>query len=615
MKLLLPLLFYSLAYGGEATLAVDATHGKLLHARESISLAPGPHTLLYPKWIPGEHGPTGPVMDVAGLKITSGGSAVPWRRDLEEMYAIHFEIPPGASSVNLEFDFLLPAEKEGFSSGASSSAQLILLSWNQVVLYPSELSPDSLRVSASLKLPPGWKFATALETDYAAVDEAHFKPVSLTMLIDSPVLAGAHMRRIDISSGLATPHYLNIASDGEFSMEMPEYLVDKHRHLVLEANALFGAHHYSHYDFLYTLSDQVAHFGLEHHQSSDDRVEENTLADPNLWKIHSALLPHEFVHSWNGKYRRPAGLATGNYSSPMHGDLLWVYEGLTQYLGYLLAARSGLRSPDEYLQSLAFSAAALDRVPGRQWRPLQDAADEAQLLYNARAGWHAYRRGTDFYDEGNLIWLQADVKIRKLTGNRKSLDDFCKKFHGGLSTGPAVVTYTFDDVVAALNTVAPFTWAPFLSELLTGLSARAPLGGIESAGWRIVYRDSINPMQEAYEHARNVIDLRFSLGMMVDKNDGTLVDVIPESPASASGLQPGMTLVAVNSRRFSERILHNALKDARAASLDLLASDGDLVKNFRVSYRGGERYPWLERIPSTPDILSDIIRPLAARRK
>ena len=426
------------------TLAVDATDapGKILHAKESIATQPGLLTLFYPKWIPGEHGPTGPVVDLVGLKISAGGNSVSWRRDLEEMHALHCVVPAGVHRIDLTFDFVLPPDAEGFSSGASSSAQLLVLSWNQVVLYPEDQKPDNIIVVPSVKLPANWKFGTALEADpsrqQSGEGENFFKPVSLAMLVDSPVLSSAHFRRIDISAGTGTPHFLDLASDGDAALEMSEDQIGAHRRLVIEANALFGAHHYNHYDFLYTLSDQVAHFGLEHHQSSDDRVAERTLIDDNFRKLASGLLPHEFVHSWNGKYRRPAGLATGDFSTPMKGELLWVYEGLTQYLGKILAARSALRTPDDYREDLALLAARLDHRPGREWRPLQDAADEAQILYGARGDWDSYRRHTDFYDESNLIWLEADVTIRQLTKGEKSLDDFCRKFHGGESAGPMV---------------------------------------------------------------------------------------------------------------------------------------------------------------------------------
>lgn len=597
------------------TLAVDARDvaRKILHVKESIAGAPTPLNLFYPEWIPGEHGPTGPVLDLVGLKIATGGKTVSWRRDLEQMYEIHCELPDKANRVDLTFDFILPPEAEGFSSGASATAQLLVLSWNQVVLYPMEARPDSMIVAASLTLPENWKFGTALEADRRSEAAVFFKPVSLAMLIDSPLQAGAHVRRIDLGAGSGVPHFLDIASDGEATLDMSGQLLEQYRHLVAEANSLFGAHHFNHYDFLLTLSDQVAHFGLEHHQSSDNRVAERSLVDDDLKKMASGLLPHEFVHSWNGKYRRPAGLATGDYSTPMKGELLWVYEGLTQYLGKILAARSGLRSPDDYREDLALLAARLDVRPGREWRPLQDAADEAQLLYTARREWESYRRGTDFYDESNLIWLEADVLIRQQTGGRKSLDDFCRLFHGGKNSGPTVKPYSLGDVVAALNEVAAYDWEAFLAKRLRSLNPHAPLGGIESSGWKLVYRDTPSAFEKSEEAARKVFDLRFSIGVYFG-DDGTMTDVIPNSPAARAGLAPGMKLIAVNGRKYSKNILLDAVRESarNPAAVEFLAANGEFYKAYRIDYHMGARYPHLERSKDKADLLSPIIAPISA---
>ncbi|MBI3363391.1 MAG: M61 family metallopeptidase [Ignavibacteriae bacterium] len=598
------------------TLTVDATEAprKILHIAESMTIHAGQTTLYYPKWIPGEHGPTGPVLDLVSLKIMAGGNALSWRRDLVDMYAIHCDVPVETYSLDLAFDFVLPAATEGFSSGASSSASLLVLSWNQVVLYPEDQNPDSITVTPSLRLPDAWKFGTALENDHQSEGTIHFKPISLTILIDSPVLAGAHFKRIDITAGTTVPVFLDIASDGDAALAMSPEQIAKHQNLVREANALFGAHHYKHYDFLYTLSDQVAHFGLEHHQSSDDRVEERTLLNEDLWKVHSGLLPHEYVHSWNGKYRRPADLATGDYSTPMKGDLLWVYEGLTQYLGNLLAARSGLRTPDEYRDHLAIVAAALDNRPGREWRPLQDAADEAQLLYYGRDDWGSLRRSVDFYDEGDLVWLEVDASIRQITRGKRSLDDFCKRFHGGQSSGPMVKIYTFEDIVATLNDVAKYDWATFLTDRLQSLNAHAPLGGIEKGGWKLVYRDMPNSMQKAWESTHKRIDMSFSLGILFDE-EGTMRDVVPGTPAAKAGLAPGMKLVAIDGRKYSKDYLRDAVRTGKNSTnpMQFLVVNGDYYSTFLINYHDGERYPFLERNSSRPDVLSTIISPVAAR--
>jgi predicted metalloprotease with PDZ domain len=617
LLLLTPQLTLSQTEQSAITLTVDATEAprKILHSREAITVHPGHLTLFYPKWIPGEHGPTGPVIDMAGLKITGTGKPISWRRDLEEMFAIHCEVPPGVDRVDVSFDFILPPQAEGFSSGASSTAQLLVLSWNQVIVYPVSARPDDIIVTPSLIVPSGWKFISALTSKNETNNSISFAPVSLTMLVDSPLLTGTHLRRVDITPPSGVPHFLDMISDNEAALDISPEQVTAYKHLVTEANALFGTHHYNHYDFLYTLSDQVAHFGLEHHQSSDDRVAERSLVDDNLRRTRAGLLPHEFVHSWNGKYRRPLGLATGDYSSPMKDDLLWVYEGLTEYLGAILTARSGLLSPEEFREDLALVAAIMDNRPGRTWRPLQDANDEAQLLYNTRSDWDSWRRDVDFYDEGYLMWLEADVKIRQLTNGNKSLDDFCKIFHGGKNNGPEVKPYMFEDVVAVMNEVAAYDWKAFFTTQLQSLDPHAPLGGIEKSGWKLVYRDTMNEMQKSFEEARKVTDFRFSLGILAEE-DGTILDVIPETPAFKSGLGPGMKLIAVNGRKYSKDIIRDVLKLGKASSLplDLLAANGEFFKTYSVNYHGGERYPYLERDTATPDLLGLIIAPVMGKQ-
>jgi predicted metalloprotease with PDZ domain len=594
-------------------MSVDATDAprKILHVQETIGVKPGPLTIIYPEWIPGEHGPTGPVVDVAGLHILADGKELPWKRDLVDMYAIHLTVPKGTKQIDLSYDFLLPAVTAGFSSGASSSSDLLVLSWNQVLLYPSEPKADDITVTPYLKLPSDWKFGTALTTKNQSNGIIQFEAVPLKHLVDSPVLAGEHFNRVDISPSGGPGHYLNIASDEEATLAITPEQVAIYKKLVVEANALFGAHHYDHYDFLYTLSDQVAHFGLEHHQSSDDRVDERTLVDNALFRVHASLLSHEYVHSWNGKYRRPAGLTTGDFTKPMKGDLLWVYEGLTEYLGNILAPRSGLRSDQDYRDNLALVAARLDNEPGRTWRPLQDCADEAQLLYSARRDWGSWRRSVDFYDEGDLLWLDADATIRQISKGTKSLDDFCKKFHGSPSTTATTKPYTFDDVVATLNDVVPYDWRKFLTDRLESLSPRAPLGGIENGGWKLVYTDSASDYQNTLESAFGFADLSYSLGVSLGGN-GSIGDILVKSPADAAGLAPGMQLIAVDGMKYSKSRLVTAITNAKSGSsrIELLARNGDSYKTYSIDYHGGLRFPHLVRDESKSDLLSKIISPV-----
>ncbi len=600
-----------------ATLAVDATDAprNLLHARETIPAQPGALTLFYPKWIPGEHGPTGPLTDLVNVKFSLNGAPLAWRRDLVEMHAFHLDLPAGATEVVATFDFVLPPNADGFSSGASSTAQLVVVSWNQVVLYPLNVRPDDFMVAASLKLPPGWKFASALKSVSPAGGIAQFPAVSLTQLVDSPVQAGAYTRSIVLSAGGPTVT-LNVAADSEAALAITPEQEAASKQLVSEARALFGAEHYGSYDFLYTLSDHVARFGLEHHQASDDRTWERSLVDEDLRRTAAGLLPHEYVHSWNGKYRRPAGLATGDFSTPMKGDLLWVYEGLTEYLGNLLTVRSGLYSADEYRENLARLVAYLDLRPGRAWRPLQDTADEAQLLYYTREDYDALRRSVDFYDEGELLWLEVDLTIRQLTNGAKSLNDFCQAFHGAPATPqPVVKPYTFDDVVATLNTVAPHDWRSFLTGRLQSVRNEPLTGGLERGGWKLVFKDKAGAVSKSSEAARKNIDARFSLGVTIvadGKDDGSLGDVIPGTPAAKAGLAPGMKIIAVNGRRYSADVLRDALKAGvtEAAPLALLTENREYFATYNVDYHGGEKYPALERETAKPDALAQVIAPL-----
>jgi predicted metalloprotease with PDZ domain len=603
------------------TVDVDATEAprRILHATLIIPVAKaGPLTLLYPKWIPGEHGPTGPITDLTGLKIMAGGRRVPWRRDDVEMYAFHVDVPEGVSSLEVSLDFLLPVTIEGFSSAASATANLVVLSWNQVLLYPEGFASDALSYIVSLRLPSGWRFGTALplaRNSYGVSDRIKFEQVSLTTLVDSPVIAGSHFRTVKLTESTAPSFQIDMVSDSEAALQMSDDQIAEYRQLVLETNALFGAHHYEHYHFLYTLSDYVAHFGLEHHESSDDRVAERTLLDESLKRASADLLPHEFVHSWNGKYRRPAGLATPDYEQPMKGELLWVYEGLTEYLGSILSARSGLRSSEDYREHLAAIASYLDRYPGRTWRPLIDTTIAAQLLYSAPPSWSAWRRGVDFYDEGELIWLEADTLIRQQTKGTRSLDDFCKKFHGPPNTGPILKPYTFDDVVNTMNEVAPYDWRGFFTSRLTSVEPHAPLGGIVSGGWRLIYNDEQSDFQTAMEAVNKNIDLSYSLGMRLSE-DGGIVDVLPGTPAYLVGLGPGMRIVAVNGRTYDLERLRDALREGKTSSspLELTVDNAESLKTYRINYHGGNRFPHLERDSSRPDLLQEIIKPLVARK-
>ncbi|HTL99396.1 MAG TPA: hypothetical protein VL181_11395 [Holophagaceae bacterium] len=607
--LLSSVLALSLAAGAPIHLAVDASTAPQhhLHAVERVPAAPGALTLFYPEWIPGEHGPTGPIQDLVGLHFTANGKEIPWTRDPVEMYAFHLEVPQGADAVEVSLDFLTPSGGN-FSAGPSSTDALSVLSWNTVLLYPLGQQSDAVMVEPSVKLPEGWSFGTALEIASQDGASISFKPVSLTTLVDSPILTGRYFKKVDLGESLGRPHHLDIASDSPSSLAITPETTQHLKNLVTESGALFGARHYRHYDFLLTLSDNTAHFGLEHHQSSDDRTAEKSLVDPSELKLFAGLLPHEMVHSWNGKFRRPAGLATGNYDAPMKGELLWVYEGLTQYLGSILTARSGLWTAQDYRDNLASVASYLDARPGRDWRPLADTAVEAQVLYNSPGYWSAWRRGVDFYDEGLLIWLDADTTIRDLTKGKKSLDDFCQAFHGAPSTDPEVKPYTLDDIVAALNKVAPYDWAGFFKSRIYEVAPRAPMGGITRGGWKLVYGEK--PTDFAKTAERGGVNAWYSLGFTATAK-GDVSDVLPGSPAFKAGLIPGMSLVSVNGRAYGGDVIKEAIHDAKDAKepIRLAVKDGPFVKDLPIDYHGGERYPHLERVDGAPDLLSQILAP------
>ena len=594
---------------------VDATHApeKILHAQLQIPVTPGDTSLVYPKWIPGEHGPTGPIVDLTGVEFFGNGQRLTWRRDLRDMYMFHLTIPQGVKTLEARLDLVMPAPPEGFSSGASASSELDVLSWNQLVLYQSGKKSDEVYFSASLKLPSGWHYGTALPVSGESNGQIEFQTVSMTELVDSPVLTGKHFRRIPLTPEGPIQHFIDIAADSDAALEMPQETVGEYKRLMAETGALYGARHYRDYHFLLTLSDHVAHFGLEHHESSDDRVGERTMIeDEDRW-LAAGLLPHEMTHSWNGKYRRPKGLATPDYQEPMEGDLLWVYEGLTQYLGEILTARSGLWTKQQFLDEAAETAASLDRTGGRSWRPLQDTADAAQILYGSAPEFENWRRSVDFYPEGFLIWLDADTVIRQKTNGQKSMNDFCHLFHGGQNTPPMVVTYTFDDVASTLNQVVAYDWRKFLRDRLDTYGPGAPLGGITNGGWKLVYDENPSELTKALEKSRHALDARFSIGLALDDKGG-IRDVLMNSVAWNAGIAPGMDLVAVNGRKFTPDILREALKASKGKgpNLELLVVNGEFYKTVTLNYHDGEKYAHLVRDESKPDILSEIIKPLTS---
>jgi predicted metalloprotease with PDZ domain len=597
------------------TLSVDLTDAprKILHATEVMPVTPGPLTVVYPKWIPGEHGPTGPIENMAGFFITANGQPVKWERDKVDMFAYHLIVPQGVTKLEMKIDFLASSALSGFSAGGSTSENLALLSWNTLLVYPDGTNASEVMFTPSITIPAGWKFGTALDKDAGSAQQTTFKTVSLEQLIDSPVLAGRYFREVPLAPEITPKHYLDMAADGPEQVELSKEHIAEFDRLVRETGALYKSRHYGSYHFLVTLSNEVAHFGLEHHQSSDDRVTATTFTDDREFVLDGLLLPHEFTHSWNGKYRRPSGLATSNYQKPMEGDLLWVYEGLTEYLGDVLAARCGIWTPDQYKQRLSTIAAEYDNRPGRTWRDIQDTANAAQILYATGGGWDNWRLNVDYYDEGELIWLDVDTTIRKMTNGKKSLNDFVAKFHGlGGDTGPKVVPYTFEDVVTGLNGVVTNDWATFLQSRLNSNAYQAPLGGLENGGYKLTYSDKPNVWSAMADAQNETFNFWYSLGLHVGKS-GTVSDVLKGGVADKGGFGPGMHLLAVNGRAYTPDVLKAAVHDANDSgpAIELIVQNTGYYKIIKLDYHGGERYPQLERVTGVPDRLDDILKPEA----
>ncbi|HVA63228.1 MAG TPA: hypothetical protein VNF74_05855 [Terriglobales bacterium] len=611
-RLLMPvlgaLLLLSAAWSqAPITLTVDASQAplKVLYTHMVMPVHPGPLTLLYPKWIPGEHEPDGPIGNVTGLVFTGNGKVIPWTRDLSDVFTFHLDVPQGVSQLNVAFDYLESSSGQ-YTAGGSATAKLVDINWNQNLLYPADTPAHQILVEAHLKLPPEWNYGTPLPVARASGDELTFKTTSLTRLVDSPVIAGQYYRAIDITPpGERIHHELDIVADSPQALALPPQVQRGMVNLVAETGKLFGSRHYRDYHFLLTLSDHVAHFGLEHHECDDSRLPERVLMGPDAARIVGELLPHEFIHSWNGKFRRPADLASAPYQAPMQDDLLWVYEGLTDFLGNFEAARSGLWTDGQYRQFLADTAAQLGPGrPGRTWRPLLDTAAALPGLFeDGRDGWYNWRRGTDYYEEGDLLWLEVATTIHDQSHGAKSMEDFFHLFYGGPNNGPELKTYTFDDLVAALNQVVPYDWAGFFHQRLNSTSATPPLGGIEASGWRYVLDGS---------DAHGAGDLLYSVGLSVGA-DGEVTDSIMNGPAFKAGIVPGMRILGVNGRVYTRALLDDAVVASPSSNnpIELLVENDDYYKTCLVDYHGGPKSPQLVRDAGKPDYLGELLQPLA----
>jgi predicted metalloprotease with PDZ domain len=598
-------------YLGKVELTVDLTDNarRIVGVHETIPVEGSELTLLYPQWIPGNHSPTGPISKLGGIVVTAGGKRIQWVRDRVNVYAFHIPVPAGAKSVDLDFQYLSPIKPT--EGRIQISNEIADLAWNDTLMYPAGHFSRDITFSTTLKLPEGWKYATALDTASEKGNVIHFKDTTLNTLVDSPLYAGSHFKRVDLSTGPDNIVHLDVFADAEEDLAITPEELELHKKLTQEAQKLYASHHYDHYDFLLLLSDKVGGVGLEHHQSSEDGHPADYFTKWADGVRGRDLLGHEYSHSWDGKFRRPADLWTPNFNVPMQDDLLWVYEGMTQYWGNVLTARAGMRTASDTRDVLAMVAANFDISPGRTWRPMVDTTNQPTVSQRSPVSWVSWQRPEDYYTEGMLIWLDADTKIRELSGDRKSLDDFAKLFFGVDNGSYITKTYTLDDVVAALNTVQPYDWAKFLQERVYDLAPKAPEDGFARGGYKLTYNDTpADWVKRAEAKPVGFSDFSRSLGFTA-MADGTLGNVWWGSPAFKAGVTPDMHLQAVNGQAYKPEILREAILQAEKnkSPLQLLFKRGDEYQTIAIDYHGGLRYAHLERIPGTPDRLDAILAP------
>ncbi len=600
-------------YPGHVTLEADATdlahHLVNVHEHIPVPSGTGDFTLLYPKWIPGDHGPTGAVELLAGLTIRANGAVIPWHRDPVATEAFHVAVPQGAAALDVDFQFTSPAAPS--EGRVRMTPEMIDLAWNDVVLYPAGYFVRDIPFDASVKLPTGWQFGTALSPSTGTAEAAHFATVPLDVLIDSPVFAGRYFARFDLTAASSAPVHLDVVADRPAELHASDAELALHRALVVQAAKLFGSHHYDHYDFLLALSDELGDEGLEHHRSSANAVAGNYFTEWNKTFYVRDILPHEYTHSWNGKYRRPADLWTPDYSFPERDTLLWVYEGQTQYWGQVLAARSGLWSREAALDSLAYVAASLQAQKGRSWRSVEDTTASAIFQLRRPIPWSSWSRGEEYYEEGQLAWLDADTLIRQKTGGRKSLDDFARAFFGTDDGYFGEKTYGFDDVVHALDAVVPYDWASFLHARIDVVAPVAPLDGITRGGYRLVFDEKKSAWERSLEDVEELHDFSFSVGLTLGK-DAKIASVEWGSPAWKAGVLPNDQIVAVDGLAFTDSDgFEETIKEAKGSTdpLIMIVKSGDHVHSVSVDYDGGPRYAHLVRSGTGPALLDAILAP------
>ena len=595
-------------YPGTMRLEVDVTdlnHG-IWTVRQTIPVAQaGRMTLLLPQWLPGNHAPRGPLEKVAGMTFSANGQPLRWLRDPVDVYAFHLDVPAGVREVEARFQFLTATEPN--QGRIQVTREMLNLQWEAVSLYPAGYFTRRIPISATVTYPAGFRAATALRPAATASNRVTYGTVSYETLQDSPVFAGKYFRADDLGQGVT----LNTVADDPKELAIPADVLGKHRNLVTQAVRLFGARHFDHYDFLHAVSDKLGGIGLEHHRSSENQNDPGYFIDWAGSVGDHNLLPHEFTHSWDGKFRRGADLWTPDFRTPMRNSMLWVYEGQTQFWGHVLEARSGMSTKSQVLDKLAGIAASLNARRGREWRALVDTTNDPIISARRPKGWVSWQRSEDYYNEGLLIWTEADSIIRRGTRNKRGMDDFAKAFFGIRDGDWGVVTYNLDEVVATLNRVYPFDWRTFLQKRVYEPSSEgAPLAGFTNSGYRLDYSDTPNPTQAAAMRSSKSNDLSYSAGLTIDK-DARITQVLWGSPAFAAGLTTGQTIVAVNGRSYSEGAIKTAITGAKGgtAPIQLTVKRGDEVRQVALSWNGGLRYPRFTKIGSGRGALDILLEP------
>ena len=600
--------------GADLTVRIDARDvtRRHLQTHETLTVKPGPLVLVYPKWIPAEHAPAGPLDSIIGLEIKAKGQRLEWKRDPYEMYALSVTVPAGATQLEITLYTGMPADGGGFSSSPGSTARLAIIRWNEFVFLPKGRDAATIPAVGSVTIPAGWTATCSLDTHAGEGGALEFEPVSLAQLIDSPVQVGEFVRHVDLPGSAPHAdihHMVSIAADTAVATEVPAEFAQGYGNLVAEAGAVFASRHYRHYTWLLSLSDHIEAFGEEHHESSDDRVPETVLKEADSRKLVAGLLGHEYVHSWNGKFRRPQGLLSPDYLKPMDGSLLWVYEGMTQFWGDVLPTRAGLTKPEDYRELIAVSAGHFDISTGPRWRPLADTAVQAQVLYDSPRAWSSARRSVDFYDASVFLWLDVDAQLRAHSDGKATLDDFTHRFYSGNDGKPEVKPYVENDLYATLASIAPADWRGIIRKHLDVPDTKALLEGLQHTGWQLSYSAEKNSDVEISQKIRKTTRLEWSIGFNLDEK-GVITDVIEGRAAALGGAGPGMTLVAVNGKKFTPEILEAAMVAARSTHkpIELLVENDDYYRTLSVAYFDGPRFPHLTRIEGTPDTLSEVLK-------